>query len=384
VHDMHALYITRTDQIRKFADIVCAEIPGCKRDKLRRVIDAVADYPTVSADPFVRAVRKETEPLGLKQCHDITVEHADSLFVLANGLIVSNTKHSGGMTGSGKKQDLAGFDIINQLFQVPKTFAHAAAVSTADGTVERIEPAPQGGTNIFINGAVHYVLPENDVSVAIGDTVEAGDQLSDGLLNPADVLQYKGVGEARRYLTERATKAFRDSGYSVHRRNMELLVRGVINHAEMDDDTGPHLAGDIVDYGSLATTYKPRDNARTLDIDAAVGQYLEQPVLHHTIGTKVTGSVVKGLKRHGYGEVTVNAVPPAFHPKSFGLRAVPQQETDWLAQMGSSHLTKNLLKNVHRGAESDLEGLHPVPAMAKAVDLGQFTPRGMKTQGKRL
>ena len=382
-HDMHALYITRTDQIRKFSEIVREHIPGVKRCRLAEVIDAVANYNTTSADPFVRAVRKSVTKLGERQCRDITVAHADSLFVLANGLIVSNTKHSGGMT-SGKKEDLAGFDIINQLFQSPKQFAHAAAVATVDGEVERIVPAPQGGFNVYIGNTPHYVLPENITEVAVGDKVEAGDQLSDGLLNPRDVLEYKGVGEARRYLTERATKAFRDSGYAVHRRNMELLVRGVINHAELDDDVGPFTIGDVVDYSTLASTYKPREDSKVLDINASIGQYLEQPALHHTIGTRVTDRVAKQLHKHGYKDVTVNTAAPLFKPRSFGLRAVPQQEKDWLAQLGSSHLTKNLLKNVHRGSESNLQGLHPVPAMAKSVDLGRFTYDGIEPEEKRI
>jgi len=283
-----------------------------------------------------------------------------------------NTKHGGGATKDGKKQDLAGFPIINQLFQSPKQFAHAASVATVDGVVERIEDAPQGGKNIVIDGTKHYMLPENDLEVEVGDKVEAGDQLSDGLLNVRDVIEHKGVGEARRYMAERATKAFRDSGYAVHRRNMELLVRGVINHAEIEDDNvGAFLPGDVTDYNSVAATYKPRGDSKILDTNAAIGQYLEQPVLHHTIGTRVTDKVAKQLKKHGYKDVHVNQAPPPFKPRVFGLRAVPQQESDWMAQLGSSHLTKNLLKNVHRGAESNLEGLHPVPAMAKSVDLGK-------------
>jgi len=354
-----------------------------KGAKALALAEAQAAYRDVIVDDSDIVLHKYAdEPVGDLACMDITVDSDESLFALASGAIVKN---SGGMTSAdGKKKDLAGFDIINQLFQVPKQFAHSAAVAAIDGEVERITPAPQGGTLVYVNGQAHHVLPENEASVQVGDKVEAGDQISDGLLNPRDVLEHKGVGEARRYLAERATKAFRDSGYAVHRRNMELLVRGVINHAELDDDSGPYMIGDVVDYSSLAATYKPREDSKTLDINAAVGQYLEQPVLHHTIGTRITDRIVKQLRKHGHSQVTANIAPPPFKPRSFGLRAVPQQEKDWMAQLGSSHLTKNLLKNVHRGAESNLRGLHPVPAMAKSVDIGRFVPEGVETEEKRI
>ena len=50
------------------------------------------------------------------QCYDITVEHKDSLFVLANSLIVSNTKHQ------EERQvlviDFPGFSVANQFVQL--------------------------------------------------------------------------------------------------------------------------------------------------------------------------------------------------------------------------------------------------------------------------
>jgi hypothetical protein len=284
-----------------------------------------------------------------------------------------NTKHSGGMTKEDGGKVYAGFDVINQLFQVPKTFPDSAAIATLDGRVERIEPAAQGGQHIWIDGAEHYVLPGHEVSVKEGDRVEAGDQLSSGILNPRDVVQYKGIGEGRRYLTERVAQAFKDSGYAANRRNIEILVRGMMDHAVVNDPAGAgdYLPGDVASYNALANAYRPRQDARQLDADNAVGQYLEQPVLHHTIGTRITRGIAKQLKDFGHNSVLAHKIGPSFEPYMVGLRAVPQHEQDWMAQLGSSHLEKNLLKNVHRNADSHAHGLHPVPSMARGLDFGQ-------------
>jgi DNA-directed RNA polymerase subunit beta' len=317
-------------------------------------------------------IRGKDVLLGLGETYDIEVEHPNHAFLLANGLIVSN---SGGMTKSDGDSDDAysGFDVISQLFQVPKTFPDRASIAELDGEIERVEDAAQGGKNIYINGQAHYVLPGKSVTVKPGDVVEAGDQLSTGILNPREVVQYKGLGEGRRYFTERTTKAFKDSGYALNRRNMDVLVRGVLDSAivEDPDGIGDFLPGDVVSYSALAKNYRPRENAQHIAASKAVGKYLEQPVMHYTIGTRVTPRLAKNLKDFGHDNVIVHDEKPGFEPYMIGLRAVPQNEQDWMAQLGSSYLNKNLLKNVHRGAESKEHSTHPIPAMARGVDFGR-------------
>jgi DNA-directed RNA polymerase subunit beta' len=273
------------------------------------------------------------------------------------------------MASGGDDDVYAGFDVIDQLFQVPKTFPHRASVATADGKVNRIEEAPQGGWNVYVNDEPHYVLPEVKVSVKEGDTVEAGDQISSGILNPRDVVKYKGLGEGRRYFMERATKAYKDSGYAVNRRNLEVLVRGMMDHAIINDPKGANtsLPGDVVSYNQLAFRYRPRAEAKNRDLQSSVGKYLEQPALHYTIGTRITKKVADKLGKFGHTRVMSHDEPPEFEPYMVGLRAVPQHEQDWIAQLGSSYLKANLLKQVHRGGESSTHGLHPVPGTSSSL-----------------
>jgi DNA-directed RNA polymerase subunit beta' len=80
-----------------------------------------------------------------------------------------NVKHAGGQASGGGEKVYAGFPIINQIGQIPKTFRHKATLADVDGDVSKIEQAPQGGTNIYIGDTVHYVEPEQEVNVKEGE-----------------------------------------------------------------------------------------------------------------------------------------------------------------------------------------------------------------------
>lgn len=291
-----------------------------------------------------------------------------------------NVKHSSGVSqGKGKADDgdtYAGFDVIDQLFQIPKEFPHRAAISTVTGNVESIEKAPQGGWNIVVNGKTHYAISETKPRCKVGDYVEAGDQLSTGLMNPADVVRYKGIGEGRRYLMNRATKAYKDSGYAVNRRNMEVLVRGFLDNVRVggNEGIGDFLPDDVVSYSALASTYKPRPDSAMRSVKESIGSYLEEPVMHYTIGTKITRNVANQLQRHGHSNIYVNQNPPGFEPEATPLKLISRNEKDWVDRLGGTYLKSNILDAAHRGATSEIHSLQPEHAMARGVELGNPPP----------
>lgn len=284
-----------------------------------------------------------------------------------------NTKHS------GKRNDLGayvGFDALKNLTTVPKAYDVKASVAPADGTVSSIEDAPQGGKYVVMDddsGSRVYVPPALEVSVKPGDRLEAGDAVSSGLVSPADVVAYKGVGEGRRYFTDSFTRTFRNSSYKVNRRNVEVLSRALVNNVQVEnpDSEGDALPGDIVRYSAWAGGYKPRDGAASMPLDKAVGQYLEVPALHYTIGTRVTPSMVKRLKRHGITDVTVNRTAPGVVPHMVSVVDAPAYSGDWMARLGTSYLKDRLLEDAQHGARSELHSTNPIPSLAKGVELGK-------------
>jgi DNA-directed RNA polymerase beta' subunit len=286
-----------------------------------------------------------------------------------------SAKHSGGVAGQEKA--VGGFQYINQLIQTPKRMQGGAAHSGVDGTVQRIEDAPAGGKYVTIDSEQHYVGPGYDLKVKKGDKVEAGDLISEGIPNPSVIVQHKGVGEGRRYFVREFKKAMASSGMQGHRRNIELLARGLINHVKMTEETDEHAPDDIIPYSTLEHTYKPRLDHERLTPKKAVGQYLERPTLHYTIGTKVRPSMLKDFEEFGIKEVAVHKQPPPFQPHMVRGMYQLQHDPDWMTQMYGSGLKKSLLESTARGATSKERGTSFVPSLASGLDFGKDPSRAV-------
>lgn len=280
-----------------------------------------------------------------------------------------SSKHAGGVAGAGGA--VSGFKYINQLVQVPKVFTEGAAHAQKDGKVSAMWKAPAGGHYIMIGGVRHYVEHGHEPHVKVGDTVEAGDVLSEGLPNPAEIVAHKGIGEGRRHFVHAMRKMYADSGLPYHRRNGELLARGLINHVRLTDDMGDFINGDVVPYDTLEHTYSPRPGHEITEAKRAVGKYLERPALHHTIGTKVRPSMLPDFERFGVHSLVVHDEPPPFEPEMIRGMEQMSRDPDWMTQHLGSNLQKSLLTSAHRGAVSDEAGTSFVPGLSRAADFGR-------------
>lgn len=289
-----------------------------------------------------------------------------------------NVKHSGKKTtGKGTYQ---GFNMFTSLAKVPKVFPDRATISSVDGTVSKIEDAPQGGTYIFVTDKRgeekrHYVAPGYDLEVKVGDELEAGDQMSDGVIDPSELVKYKGIGEARRYWANRFTQAIRDSGMAANRRNAEVLARTVMNTVRLnnEDEAGEGLPGDVVTYTRWSNGFKPRSgSAMVAPTVASIGKFLEQPVLHYTIGTRITPSVIKTMKKFKVDRMMVNDTQPDVTPFMERIEDSNAEKPDWMARLGTTYLKSRLQEDVARGAKSHLHSTEPYPGIAKGVEFGDW------------
>lgn len=290
-----------------------------------------------------------------------------------------NVKHQGKVArGKGQYQ---GFEMLTSLAKVPKVFPDRATLATIDGEVTKIEDAPQGGTYIYVTAdrggeeKRHYVAPGYDLDVKVGDTVEAGDQMSDGVIDPSELVKYKGIGEGRRYWANRFTQAIRDSGMAGNRRNAEVLARTVMNTVKLNSEeaAGDGLPGDVTTYTNWSYGFKPRPNSTIVaPTVASIGKYLEQPVLHYTIGTRITPSVINTMKKFKVANVMVNDTEPDVTPFMERIEDSNAEKKDWMARLGTTYLKSRLQEDVARGAESHLHSTEPYPGIAKGVEFGDW------------
>jgi DNA-directed RNA polymerase subunit beta' len=91
-----------------------------------------------------------------------------------------------------------------------------------------------------------------------GDTVEAGDPLNEGSLNPADVLLLKGATATELYLVGEVQKVYKSQGVEIHDKHIELIVRQMLKKVRVESagDTAL-LPGQLADKVVLE-----RENAR--------------------------------------------------------------------------------------------------------------------------
>lgn len=292
-----------------------------------------------------------------------------------------SSKHSAGASDRVHK---SGFVYLNRLVEAPERFPEASPLVEEGGIVSAIRKAPQGGYHVVVGNRVYYVPAGQELIVSEGQEVEPGDPLSDGVPHPAHLVRLRGIGEARRIFLEHFRKALEDSGAPAHRRNVETVVAGLLNWAEVSDDPPDEQLADEVTYGDIIyanrvfAKYTPRQDARDLAPSAAVGMYLEEPVLHFTPGTRITKRVADMLNKWGIKTVLVHRAPPWFVPKFIRSIYSVYYDPDWRTRLMGFYTTRSFIDAVHRGAVSDRASTSYAPAIANPYQFG----RRLSTLGK--
>ena len=283
-----------------------------------------------------------------------------------------NVKHQGGAAGTDRRY--AGFSVINQFVQTPDTFPDKAVLSKIDGQVNSVIEAPHGGYYVTVDNEPHYIAPGYPVTVKVGDRVESGDMMSEGLADPGEVVELRGLGEGRKYYSDKLKQLLDDSGMEADRRNTELMSRAALDHLQITDvkEDDEYLPDDVVSYSYFSNRYTPPKDTTKYKSDKAVGVYLQSPALHYTIGTKITPKIAKHLQSAGFQEVFASPASPTFKPHMVRLRAATHHGTDWLASMHTSYLKKQLSDSALRGEESNVEqNIHFAPRLAIGTNFGE-------------
>jgi DNA-directed RNA polymerase subunit beta' len=284
-----------------------------------------------------------------------------------------SAKHGTRQAGLDRTK-LEGLSGLRQFLEVPKSFTNKALLAHERGTVTKVEEAPQGGHRIYVGNTEHYTPPHLAPIVRKGDVVAPGDALSDGVPMPNEVVQYKGLGEGRKYIVDRLHDVYSAQGLNVDKRHLEILARSHLNHVQIDrDPESRYYPGEVVDYTTFMRNLS--EDTKKVPIKNAGGQVLAQGHLHHTAGTTVTPEIQKDLSKGGFKQLTVARNPPEV---SFMMRPItrnPLLNPDWMARLGHRHLKDSLLEGAYFGQTSNIHGTHPIPAYTYGAEFGRG-PKG--------
>ncbi len=266
-----------------------------------------------------------------------------------------------------KIQSLKG---LRNLLEIPPSFTNKATLATEDGNVTRVERAPQGGYNVFVGTAPHYIPTNLDQLVRVGQPVTAGDALSDGVPMPNEIVQYKGMGTGRKYLVDQLHDVYKTQGLDVDKRHLEMLARAHLNHVRIDEDPENRFyPGEMVNYATLMRTLAEDTNDVTPQ--NAIGRVLARGHLHHVAGTSVTPQIAKELSANKFKKITVAKQPPKV---SFIMESIiqnPLLNPDWMARLGHRYLKESILEGAEYGEKSNIHGPNPIPAYAFGQEFGK-------------
>ncbi|MCL0078231.1 DNA-directed RNA polymerase subunit beta' [Dehalococcoidia bacterium] len=94
----------------------------------------------------------------------------------------------------------------------------------------------------------HLAPPAASFLVRSGDTVKAGDQLTEGTLNPQDILQIMGMEAVQRYLVDEVQKVYRSQGVNIHDKHIEIIVGQMLRRVRIDSPGDTRiLPGELID-----------------------------------------------------------------------------------------------------------------------------------------
>ncbi len=161
--------------------------------------------------------------------------------------LTMRTFHTGGVAGSDITQ---GLPRVEELFEARKPKG-LAIVSEVSGKV-RFEDTKKKRVIYVVNDdaeEVSYDIPfGSSLKVSNGDIIGAGDEITEGSINPHDILRIKGTNAVKNYLLSEVQKVYRLQGVDINDKHLEVVVRQMTRKVKIEDSGDTELLpGTMID-----------------------------------------------------------------------------------------------------------------------------------------
>ncbi len=161
--------------------------------------------------------------------------------------LTMRTFHTGGVAGDDITQ---GLPRVEELFEARKPKG-LAIISEINGVIRINETKKKREVTVSDeNGESRaYIIPYGSkIKRLEGDHVEAGDELTEGSVNPHDILKIKGVKGVQSYLLAEVQKVYRLQGVDINDKHIEVIVRQMLRKVKADDPGDTNiLPGGLID-----------------------------------------------------------------------------------------------------------------------------------------
>ena len=243
--------------------------------------------------------------------------------------LTMRTFHSGGVAGGDITQ---GLPRVEELFEArnPKGLATITEIS---GKVSISDSKKRKEVTVTSkdDSKTYVVSFGSKLRVKDGDTVEAGDQLTEGSVNPNELLAIKGPEGVYRYIISEVQKVYRNQGVDINDKHIEVITRQMLRKVRVEDvgDSPFYVASlvDIVEFDNvneklIAEGKKPATGKRVLlgitKASLATESFLSAASFQET--TKVlTDAAIKGKVDNLIG-IKENVIIGKLIPAGTGLK----------------------------------------------------------------
>ena len=161
--------------------------------------------------------------------------------------LTMRTIHSGGVAGVADITQ--GLPRVEELFEARKPKG-LAIVSEIDGVVKISDSKTNKEVTIVSNdNAKTYVIPfGSKLRVREGDEVKAGTPITEGSINPNEILAINGADGVYQYLIQEVQKVYRNQGVDINDKHIEVIGRQMLKKVRIEDNGDTELfAGSLVD-----------------------------------------------------------------------------------------------------------------------------------------
>ncbi len=198
--------------------------------------------------------------------------------------LTMRTFHSGGIAGTGITQ---GLPRVEELFEARKPKG-LAFISENEGTVKLIDNKKRIDIAVTSDDGTEkvYAIPYGSrIKVKDGDQIEAGDILTEGSVNPHDILKIKGVQGVQDYIMREVLNVYRLQGVDIDYKHIEVIIKQMLGKVKIHD------AGDSYFLpGSLVNLREFEDVNEKLEEEGKVPAEGERTLLGITKASLATDS----------------------------------------------------------------------------------------------
>lgn len=161
--------------------------------------------------------------------------------------LTMRTFHTGGVAGDDITQ---GLPRIQELFEARNPKGQAI-ISEVDGTIKDIRET-KDKREIEVEGEAEnkvYAVPYGSrIRVAVGQQIDAGDELTEGSIDPKEMLKVKGMRGVQNYILQEVQRVYRLQGVEINDKHIEVMVRQMLRKIRvLDNGDTTLLPGSFVD-----------------------------------------------------------------------------------------------------------------------------------------